>query len=130
MARKLRLQERAQEMGAEIVDPTPVEIPVSRRPPTLKEQLQAYIRDQISAQAQATDHGSFQDEDDFSIEDEDDWQSPYELQDMHFDPIDGSPPEKLDGVEDQPVQSSQTLPPQDQPVTSEPPQPPPDPVAT
>lgn len=130
MARKLRLQERAQAMGAEENDTTPMEIPVSRRPPTLKEQLQAYIREQISAQAAASDHGSFEDEDDFSIEDEDDWQSPYELQDMHFDPIDGSSPEKLDGLEDRPDQSSQTIPPQDQPVTPEPSQPPPEQVAT
>ena len=57
----------------EIPDPVPIHIPGDERPPTLREEMQRFIREEISRAAIAGEsgHGSFEEEDDFEIEDGD-----------------------------------------------------------
>lgn len=53
-------------------DPTPVEVPIGyRAPPTLREQMQMYIREELSAQAARSGLGTFDEENDFEPEDPD-----------------------------------------------------------
>lgn len=54
------------------VDPTPMELSEEfQRPVSLKEQIQAYIRTEMSRAAVESGHGSFDEEDDFEVVDED-----------------------------------------------------------
>lgn len=83
----------------EELDHTPVEIP-DQRPLTLREEMQRYIRTELSRMAQVQEHGSFEDEDDFEEEDPDpDWTSPYEVHDMLPDGPDVETPQSMDGTE-------------------------------
>lgn len=53
-------------------DLRPVEIPMDlQRPPSLKEEMQMYIRQQFSHLAEQHDLGTFEEEDDFDIDDDD-----------------------------------------------------------
>lgn len=56
----------------EEVDPTPVALP-SRAPLTLREQVQLYIREELSAQAEREGQPSFEEEDDFEEDDSDEF---------------------------------------------------------
>lgn len=61
------------EMGREILDPTPVEMPVGmKRPESLQQMIQRLVRAQISQQAQQQGFESFEDANDFDIDEEDD----------------------------------------------------------
>lgn len=109
--RKQQLIERARTMR-EPVDPTPLEVPTNKRPPTLREQLQAYIRQQVSLTAQESGYDSFEDEDDFEDdENEGEWFSPYELSDMQPDQEAGAPLETLEGTDDTPAPEPDPSPP-------------------
>ena len=51
-------------------DPTPVAIPIGQdRPDTMREMVQAYVRQEISAVASERGMGTFEEEDDFEAED-------------------------------------------------------------
>lgn len=67
--------------GHEILDPTPVEMPLQwSRPPTLQEQIKAFVRRELSEQAAAAGAETFDEADDFDIEDDPiDPSSPWEL---------------------------------------------------
>jgi hypothetical protein len=69
------------ENGHEILDQKPVARTVKfEKPMTIAEQLRAYVRTELSRQAQEEGHESFEDADDFFIEDDlPDPQSPWEL---------------------------------------------------
>ena len=69
--------------GKEYPDPTPVEVPVDcRQPPSLREEMRRFIREEFSRNAEQTGQETFEDSDDFDIEGEDDFVSPYEMVDM------------------------------------------------
>ncbi|UDN67510.1 hypothetical protein [robinz microvirus RP_35] len=70
------------EKGQEVPDDTPVALPVRfRRPPTLQEQIQRMVKDQISQGVHDAGGESFEEADDFDCEDEDsvELRSPYEI---------------------------------------------------
>lgn len=65
--RRVLIREASQEAQKEVVDPVPVEIPLSnQRPPSLKEEMMRYIRQEISNQARDKGHETFEEFDDFS----------------------------------------------------------------
>lgn len=74
-------------------DPTPIEVPIGyKHPPTLREQMQMYIREELSVQAKAQGLGSFDEENDFEAEDPDIIPlSGYEVHEYQFDEEPGSP---------------------------------------
>lgn len=55
----------------ETLDPTPVAVPV-RRPLTLREEMQRFIRTELSQEMAARGEPTFEEEDDFEIDDYDD----------------------------------------------------------
>lgn len=70
------------ENGREVLDDTPVALPVSfKRPPTLQEQMRAMIK-QMSIEASQEGAETLEEADDFDIGDDYDPTSPYEV---HFD---------------------------------------------
>lgn len=74
---------RLDERGHEILDDTPVAIPVRlTRPPTLTEQMRQVIRGELSRAAAAEGYETFEEADDFDVDDDFDPQSPWE---MNFD---------------------------------------------
>lgn len=79
-------------LGAEVPDPTPVEL-VGSRPLTLREQIQLYIREEFSAQRSAQGDPSFEEEDDFG----EDW--PEELGESKYQDMRWEESESLDGSE-------------------------------
>lgn len=67
----------------EYPDPTPVEIPVHmKRPPTLQEQIQMFVRTELSRRADEVGLETFEEADDFDVGDSDDLASPYEISEM------------------------------------------------
>ena len=70
--------------GKEVPDPTPVALPVGHHhPPTLREDMQRFIREEVSRHYQeAEGAGSFEEEDDFDVDDDDEFVSPYEMSEM------------------------------------------------
>lgn len=78
--------------GREIPDPRPVELPTGLRVrPTLQEEIQRYIRAEMSLRARDQGMETFEEANDFDIED--DWEpidddSPYTLRDMIPEPFD------------------------------------------
>lgn len=72
---------RYNERGHEILDPTPVEMPVRfQRPPTLQEQIKAFVKRELSEAAEAQGVETFEEADDFDIEDDPiDPTTPWEL---------------------------------------------------
>lgn len=85
------------EKGREVLDPTPIEVPLSfRRPLTMQEEIQRMVRQELSRAAESSGFESFEESDDFDVEDDDDlvFMSPYEIREMAHD----GPPESLDGV--------------------------------
>lgn len=102
MSRRRRLEERARQDMGEVLDPTPMEVPGElRRPPTLREQIQACIREEVSRAAQNMGGGSFEEEDDFEEDEVDLPLSGYELADdvIQMRPLTD---ESEDGSEDAP----------------------------
>lgn len=73
--------------GHEIPDPIPVEVPIQwRRPPTLQEQIKAFVRRELSMQAAEEGHETFEEADDFDVGDDFDPSSPYE--EIYDPPVD------------------------------------------
>lgn len=69
--------------GLEYTSEVPVEVPAGfRRPLTMEERLQKYIRTELSRRAAADGVESFEEADDFEVEDEEEFISPYELHEM------------------------------------------------
>lgn len=61
------------ERGHEVPDPTPMALPVGvKRPLSLREQIQRFVREELSAVSAQQGHETFEEADDFDIEDEDD----------------------------------------------------------
>lgn len=81
MARRLWLRDQAQRSSAEKVDVTPVEVPAEMRaPPTWKEEMQRYVRYELSRKAEERGLESFEEFNDFEVDEEDpEWESEYEL---------------------------------------------------
>jgi hypothetical protein len=95
MNRKQILRERAA-ADLEAVDPKPHSLLGVSRPLSLREQIQQYVRGQVSLAAQAAGYGSFEEENDFAEpDDEPDLFSPHELRAMTPE----GPPDSLDGQE-------------------------------
>jgi len=68
------------ERGHEVLDPTPMEIPLGfKRPPTLQEQIRQLIRTEMSQNAKGKGMETFEEADDFEVGDDFDPSSPYEL---------------------------------------------------
>ncbi len=72
--------------GREFPDPTPMALPVGyEAPPTLRETMQRYIREELSVHARRMDLGTFDEESDFEPEDPDEIQlSGYEVKEYDF----------------------------------------------
>lgn len=106
-------------------DPTPIHIPGSEAPLTLREEMRRFIRQEISVAAQAQEAGSFEEEDDFDLPDEDsDLVSQYTVLELVPET-----PEPKDDIEGEPTtedkaheqrasdrQSNDTTPPSGKPV--------------
>ena len=88
------------------LDTTPVEVPLEMtRPPTIKEELQRYVRYEVSKIGQEEGFETFEEADDFEEEDLPEWSSEYELLDMEDEvpeSLDGEPSEE-EGTADRPV---------------------------
>lgn len=79
------------ERGREIPDPTPIALPLGMGiPETLAQQIQRMVKSELSRQAEAQGHDSFEDADDFDVGDDDELRSPYELSDENFEDVNGS----------------------------------------
>lgn len=85
--------------SCEYPDPTPVHIPGKTDRPaplSLREEMQRYIRQQVSQMAEQQRMETFEEADDFEVEEEPDLTSPYTVQEMN-DPtglsvtLDGEP---------------------------------------
>lgn len=76
---------RLNELGQEVPDPTPVEMPAGfKHPESLESQIRRLVRGAMSDASEQAGFESFDDADDFEIEDDDiDPATPYE---MEFDP--------------------------------------------
>jgi len=92
----------------ENVDPVPKDVGI-QQPLTLKEEMQRFVRTELSSQMQAKGFGSFEEEDDFKAEDEDEEQlSPYEYKELQDEyvpeerPGDGRPGTGEPGEDDPP----------------------------
>lgn len=72
------------ELGREIPDPTPVEVPLGyRRPEPLNQLIKRLVRTELSQQAELAGEDTWEEADDFDMDDEDpDPLSEYELRDM------------------------------------------------
>lgn len=86
------------EQGREILDPTPVAMPVGfKRPPTLDERIRAFVRTELSRQAAEEGNETFEEADDFYVEEEE--ESPlsrYELTPMQEEAVFGTDRDDLD----------------------------------
>lgn len=87
------------ERGHEILDPTPVEMPMQwKRPPTLQEQIKAFVRRELSEQAAAAGAETFEEADDFDIEDDpldpqSEWEMNYDQESAeHANPLQQTAP--------------------------------------
>lgn len=100
MARKEWLAQQAQANGKEDTDPTPVEVPLHfRNPPTIKQELQRYVRYELHKAASDAGFSTFEEEDDFDIDDEEPemrMDSPYMLTEEQ---VEGDY-QRLDGLPD------------------------------
>lgn len=79
------MQIQFDERGREIPDQTPVEMPIGyRRPLTMEERMQKYIREEMSRRAADDGMESFEEADDFDVEDEDEYDpiSGYEMSEL------------------------------------------------
>lgn len=71
---------RYDELGREIADQRPVELPLGvRRPPSMAEMIQAAVRREMSAAAAARGQETFEEADDFEVDEDPDPLSPYEI---------------------------------------------------
>lgn len=94
--RRLALREAARRAKKEKHDPKPVEAITQReRPLTLREEMQRFVREQVSQQAEQAGADSFDDFDDFEIDDgEMDITTPYTVPDVEqefTETLDGQP---------------------------------------
>lgn len=95
------LAERARTDPGEEVDPRPVEIPAElKRPPSLKEQMQQMIRQEMSLAAAQANEETFEEADDFDIDDIDTMpESPYNVPEEDFVDMLPETLESLDGAD-------------------------------
>lgn len=68
------------ERGHEVLDDTPVALPLKFRRQSFVDQIQSFIRAELSRQADDQGHESFEEADDFWIDDDDLPRSQYELE--------------------------------------------------
>lgn len=78
---------RYNELGQELPDSTPLEVPAGfKRPLTLNEQIQAAVRGALSRAAERNDAETFEEANDFDVEDDDDFGlSPSEFRAMEVE---------------------------------------------
>lgn len=112
MSRRHRIHERPR--VGERLDPQPAALP-ERRIPTLREQVQAFIQQEVSLKAYLEGHESFEEADDFDLDDDDQELGLTEYQQMGKEGI-----ESLEGQEDppeppKPPEEEDPSPPEDQP---------------
>jgi hypothetical protein len=67
------------EQGFEILDDTPVAVPVRLTQPTMYEYVRKMIREQMSREAELHGQETFAESDDFEVGDDYDPRSPYEI---------------------------------------------------
>lgn len=67
------------EKGREVLDPTPIAVPLRFKRQSFVEHIQAAVRREMSLMAQNHELESFEDADDFDVGDEDWIRSPYEI---------------------------------------------------
>lgn len=71
------------ERGREVPDPRPVEWPADlRRPLTIQEEIQRFVRVELSKVAAEDGMETFEESDDFVVDDEEEYVSPYEMTEM------------------------------------------------
>lgn len=84
---------RCDELGFEVPDSRPVEVPTRLKMPLSRaEQIRAFIRHELSRSADENGRESFEEADDFSIDEAEPY-SPYELRELEGQPFPASPPE-------------------------------------
>lgn len=90
------------EKGHEIVDSTPLAIPIHwQRPLTIQDMVRRFVQTEVSRVAEAEGHETFEEADDFDTGEDEDIRSPYQLDDEqeHADRssfLDEKPKEKPD----------------------------------
>lgn len=100
--------------GNEILDPTPVALPVRfQRPPSLVDDVRRLVAQEMSRVAMDQDFDSFEDADDFDIDDDDQPRSRHELPE-NYPPVKGfdfkpKPPE----VKEEPKPPAEPIPPKE-----------------
>lgn len=68
------------EKGEEVLDPTPVAKPLGWRAPyTIQEQIQRFVRDELSRRAAQDGFETFEEAEDFNVGDDYDPRSPHEI---------------------------------------------------
>lgn len=76
------------ELGQQIPDQTPIEVPLGfQKPETIEQKMQRLIRTEISARAEEHGMESFEEADDFDVPDDEDdnmdlWESQYQMTEM------------------------------------------------
>lgn len=68
--------------GREYVNPLPMHIDVTPRPPTLQEQIQRLLRVELAAQAKSQGNETFEEFTDFDVDDDPEILSGYEVHEM------------------------------------------------
>lgn len=71
--------------GVEVLDPTPVALPVAAGPPALSDVVRDLVAHHLSRAAQANDLESFEEASDFEVDDDDELRSPFEFEEMDDD---------------------------------------------
>lgn len=120
MSNKLSIRARLWQavFPKEELDPTPVAVPL-RRPLTLREEMQRFIRTELSQEMAKQGEPTFEEEDDFYIEDEEDMDiiTAYTIRDdqIHdLKPEEFTPNDTLDGVSEdtEPPSTGESEPPE------------------
>jgi hypothetical protein len=114
MNRRQALADQAQGQVEEL-DATPIELPLSLRPPpTMREMMQQIIRQEMSFAAQAAGSETFEEANDFDIDDEDDV-LPFSIHEDETRQMIEEIEEKLDGNPDTPKPPGEPEEPEDAP---------------
>lgn len=103
-----RIERAKRSRDLEKVDPVPVELcgPGSRPPPTLREQIQRYIHQEVSQAAYEQGFETFEEANDLDVDydgEELDFESQYEVRDMDEEPVQSSSEADVDAQDEEPA---------------------------
>lgn len=92
------LQPGYNEVGQEIPDPNPIEVPAHlRRPKSIEDRIRAVIEsERARAVAESQGFETFEEANDFNVGDDDEFVSQYELREMREEPAPAQPISKPD----------------------------------